>query len=166
MPLAEYESSPREVRSFALLQVALTAGFLLLLFWALGGTDADFPAWWVVVLLLVPVAVSAFLAERVWLQTEPIDPTLPPEEAHDAAVGVYAAQTVRKLVICEASVIFAVVVAFVGTSAAWPILVGGVPGLALLAFEVWPSLRNLSISAAMLETDGAETGLVEGFREW
>lgn len=166
MPMAEYEASPREVRNFAYLQMALTAGFLVLLFLALDGTDADLPPWWVIVLLLGAVAVAAFFAERVWLQTEPLDPAADPEELRQTAVGVFAAQTVRRLAICEAAVIFSVIVSFVGYSAAWPIVIGGVPGLLLLVWETWPGLRNASISEAMLEADGAESGLVESFREW
>ena len=45
-------------------------------------------------------------------------------------------------------------------------LIGGVPGLALLAFETWPSLRNTSMTAAMLDAEGADSGLVEAFRSW
>lgn len=166
MPLAEYETSPREVRNFALLQVALTSGFLLLIYLALGGTRPDLPPWWVLAVLLVAVVVAGFLAERVWLQASPLDPAEDPEELRQQAIGIYAAQTVRKLWICEAAVILAVVASFVGTWGGWPIVVAGVPGLLLLAFETWPSVRNVSMTAAMLETEGASTGLVESFRSW
>lgn len=166
MPLAEYEASPQEVRRFSLLQVGLTAGFMLLIFLALGGTDADPPPWWLLVVLGLLVVASGVLAERVWLQASPLDPADDPEENQRRAVGIFAAQTVRKLAICEAPVLLSILLAFIGSWGGWTILLVGVPGLALLAFETWPSLRNLSVSAAMLEADGAESGLVESFRSW
>ncbi|MEH3033890.1 MAG: hypothetical protein PGN07_07575 [Aeromicrobium erythreum] len=166
MPRAEYDASPREVRTFALLQVGLTTGFLVLLFFALDGLDADVPPWWLIAVLLLAVAASAFLAERVWLDTEPLDPDLDPEDARAAAVGVYASQTVRRLWICNASIAFAIIVAFVANNAAWPLVIGGLPGLALMTWEVWPSLRNLSMTEVVLDDDGATSGLVESFRDW
>lgn len=164
MASTDHATTPSEVRSFALLQLALTAGFLVVIAWALGGGDADVPPWWVFVLLLVPVPVAAYLAEQVWLRAEPLDADADPDDNRREAVDVYASHTVRRLWICEAPIILAVLVSFFGDHAAWPILIGGLPALAVLAFEVWPSMRNVSMTAAVLETDGAESGLVEGFR--
>jgi hypothetical protein len=164
VPLPEYESSPEEVRRFALLQVGLTGGFMALIFLALGGLDADLPPWWLVGALLALVVVAGVLSERVWLQSSPLDPSTDPEELERQAVGVFAAQTVRKLMFCEGAVLVAILVSFVGSWGGWLILLVGVPGLLLLAFETWPSLRNLTTTEAMLEADGAETRLVEGFR--
>jgi hypothetical protein len=166
MPIQEYETSPSEVRTFALLQMGLTTLFLVLLFLAFGGTDADFPPWWIVAGMLVVVAIAGFFAERVWLSASPLRPGGDPQQLQLRAVGVFAGQVVRKLAFCEASVIVALAVGFVGPYGGWPMLIGGVPGLALLAFETWPSLRNTSITAAMLEADGAKSGLVEAFRSW
>ncbi|MGH3457179.1 hypothetical protein [Aeromicrobium sp.] len=166
MPTQEYETSPAEVRTFAFLQMGLTAVFLVLLFWAFGGTDARFPPWWIVLLLLLAVAISAFFAERVWLSARPLSPAVDPDELRSRAVGVFAGQIVRKLAYCEASVIFAVIVGFVAPYGGWPMLIGGVPGLALIVFETWPSLRNTSMTEVMLDADGAESGLVESFRSW
>ena len=166
MPTPEYDTSPAEVRTFAFLQMGLTTVFLALLFWAFGGTDADFPPWWLVVVLLAAVGVSAFLAERVWLSARPLNAGVPTDELKAQAVGIYAGQTVRKLAYCEASVVFAVVVGFVGSYGGWPMLIGGIPGVLLIAFETWPSLRNTSITEAILDSEGAESGLVEAFRSW
>jgi hypothetical protein len=33
----------------------------------------------------------------------------------------------------------------------------------VIAWETWPSLRNTSMTAAMLDSAGAESGLVESF---
>jgi hypothetical protein len=167
MPSPEYETSPSEVRTFAFLQLGLTTVFLALLVLAFGGAHpADFPPWWVVVALLAVVAVAAVLAERVWLSASPMDPTDDPEQMRAQAVGIFAGQIVRKLAFCEAAVIIAVVVGFVAPYGGWPMIIGGVPGLALLAFETWPSLRNTSMTAAMLDAEGADSGLVEAFRSW
>jgi len=166
MKSREYETSPSEVRTFAFLQLGLTAAFLALLFFAFDGTNADRPPWWLIAVLLAAVAISGFLAERVWLSARPMDPGRDPDELQSHAVGIFAGQIVRKLAYCEAAVIFAVIVGFVTSYGGWPMLIGGVPGLALLAFETWPSLRNTSMTAAMLEAEGADSGLVEAFRSW
>lgn len=164
VPLPEYESTPDEVRRFALIQLTLTSAFVALLFIAFGGVEGDLPPWWVIALLLATVAASAVLSERVWLHAEPLDPA--GDDLPQTAVGVFAAQTVRKLMICEAPIVLAVLVTFIGSWAAWPILLGAVPGVLVLAVETWPSVRNISMSAAMLESQGAQSGLVESFRTW
>ncbi|MGI9084079.1 MAG: hypothetical protein ACR2FE_02165 [Aeromicrobium sp.] len=166
MPTSEYETSPSEVRTFALLQLGLTTVFLGLLFWALGGTDADLPPWWIIVALLLMVAISGLFAERVWLSARPLSPGVEPDQLRSQAVNVFAGQTVRKLAYCTVSVVFAVLVGFVGSYGGWPVLIGGLPSLVLIAFETWPSLRNTSITEAMLDAEGAESGLVESFRSW
>jgi hypothetical protein len=166
MQTPEYDTSPSEVRTFALLQLGLMAVFLTLLFLAFGGTDADLPPWWIIAILLAVVAISAFLAERVWMTARPLEPGGDPNEMRARALGIFAGQVVRKLAYTTAAVIVAVVVGFVGSYGGWPLLIGGVPALAVLAFETWPSLRNTSITAAMLDADGADSGLVEAFRTW
>jgi hypothetical protein len=163
MPSAEYDATPREVRNFALLQLALTSGFLVLLFFMLGGTDADYPPIWLSIVLVALVALGAFLAERVWLSTTPLPPDA--EQPNEVAVGVFAAQTVRKLAFCEAPLIAAVLVAFVADHGGWPVLIAGMPGIAVLAWETWPSLRNAAMTASMLDAEGAESRLVESFLE-
>lgn len=166
MVRADYQASPREVKTFAVVEIVMTAVFMVLLYFALGGLDAPFLPWWMIVLLLAVVAVSGFFAERVWLQAEPLDPDDSPDSLRDQALGAYAAQTVRKLWICNASIGIAIVVAFVTDHGAWPLVVGGIPGLLLLTWEIWPSLRNLSMSEVILEDEGARSGLVESFRSW
>lgn len=163
MALPEYDADAREVRTFALVQLGLTTGFLVLLFWMLGATDADLPPIWAIVVLLVAVAAGAFLAERVWLSAEPLDPAADPEDNRVTAVSVYAGHTVRKLIFCEAPLLLAVLFAFVLDAGGWPILIAGVPGLAVLAWEVWPSLRNVAMTATMLDAEGAESELVDSF---
>ena len=61
--------------------------------------------------------------------------------------------------------IIAVLVTFVAPWGAWSLVVGAVPGIALLAFEATPSLRTTTLTEAVLDADGAESGLVEQFAE-
>jgi hypothetical protein len=165
MPSVEYDATPAEVRSFALLQIGLTGGFLVLLFFMLGANDEPFPPVWLTVVLVALVAAGAFLSERVWLSASPLTPTAQPDETQREAIGIFAGQTVRKLMYCEAPMLVAVVVAFVTDHGGWPLVVAGFPGMLVLAWEVWPSPRNTSLSAAMLDSQGAESRLVESFLE-
>ena len=163
MPSVEYESTPSEVRSFALVQIGLTAGFFVLLFFMLGGTSEPFPPVWVSVVLVALVGIGAFLAERVWLGAPALPPGADPAETQREAVGIFAGQTVRKLVYCETPMLVAVGVAFVTDHGGWPLVVAGFPGLLVLAWEVYPSPRNTSLTAAMLDSQGADSQLVESF---
>jgi hypothetical protein len=163
MPSDEYDATPGEVRNFALVQIGLTAAFLVLLFFMLGGSDADFPPIWLTVLLVALVGVGAFLSERVWLTGAPLPADSDPAELRDEAVGIFAAQTVRKLIYCEVPLLVAIVVTFVAGHGGWPLVIAGFPGILVLTWEVWPSPRNTSMTAAMLDSQGAESHLVESF---
>ena len=165
MPSAEYDATPKEVRNFALLQVGLVGGFLVLLFFMLGGSDADYPPTWLAIALVVPIAVGAFFAERVWLTAAPLSPDTPALEVRNQAVGVFAGQTVRKFFYGFATLLPGVATAFVGDYGGWPLVIVGFPGLAVIMWETWPSLRNTSMTAAMLDAKGAESHLVESFLE-
>jgi hypothetical protein len=163
MPSVEYADNPRELRNFAILQWVLTAGFLVLLFWMLGGTDADYPPIWLTVSLLVFVIIGTVLAERAWQSVRPLRPHSNARDIHAHAVGIFAKLTVRKLIFCEVPLLIAAIVAFVTPYAGWPLVIAGFPGLLVLAWETWPSLRNTSMAAAMLDAAGAESKLVESF---
>ena len=164
MRIPEFDASPTEIRGFAIVQVVLVGVFLTVLFWAFGGRDGTIPAWWLIIPLLAAPAAAAFFSERVWLEARPIDPANPPDEATSQAVSVFAGQTLLKLYICTASIIFAIVIGFIFRNhAGWPILIGGLPSLAVMAFEIWPSTRNTSMTEVMLNAEGAEAKLVQSF---
>ena len=164
MRIPEFDASPGEIRGFAIVQVVLVGVFLTVLFWAFGGRDGTIPPWWLIIPLLAAPSAAAYFAERVWLEALPIDPADPPDEATSRAVSVFAGQTLLKLYFCTASIIFAIIVGFVFRNhAGWPILIGGLPSLAVMAFEIWPSTRNTSMTEVMLNSDGAEAKLVESF---
>ncbi len=164
MPSAEYNTTPREIRNFATLQVILTGAFLVALFWMLDGTDADYPPPWLAAVLVLPLVVAAFFAERVWLSGSPLEPGLDAFHLRNAALSIYASQTIRKMLLVEAAMLPAVIVGFGGAYGAWPIVIAGFPGMSLLAWETWPSLRNTSRTEAMLDTGGVKSGLVEAFQ--
>lgn len=164
MRIPEFDASPAEIRGFAVVQVLLVSVFLVLLYWAFGGRDGTIPPWWLIAPLLAAPAVAAFFAERVWLDARPLDPADPPEEVRNRAVSVFAGQTLLKLYFCTASIVFAIIIGFVFRShGGWPIVIGGVPSLAVMAFEIWPSSRNTAMTEVMLNSNGAESGLVETF---
>ncbi len=163
MPSAEYNTTPREIRNFAALQLVLTGAFLVALFWFCGGTDADYPSPWLSAALVVPLVIAAVFAERVWLNGSPLQADLDPSRMKSEAVDIYASQTFRKLIYVEAAMLPAVAVGFVGSYGAWPIVIAGFPGILLLAWETYPTRRNVSRTAAMLDSRGAESGLIDGF---
>ena len=165
MPSVEYDATPSEVRRFVLLQIVMVAVFLVLLFFMFGGDDADFPPWWTVVVQLVLLGIGTFFAERVWLTASPLTPGADPDETRTEAIGIFAGQTVRKLFYCTAPLLFGITLSFVTDHGGWPLVVAGFPGLIVLAWELWPTPRNTSLSAAMLDSQGAESQLTESFLE-
>lgn len=165
MRIPQFNASPSEIRGFALVQVLLVAVFLTALFWAFGARDGEIPPWWLIIPLLVAPALAAYFAERVWLDAKPLDPNDSPDSLQDQAVSVFAGQTVLKLYFCTASIVFAIIIGFVFREyAGWPIIIGGVPSLAVLAFEIWPSTRSTSMTEVMLDSNGAKSRLTAAFQ--
>ena len=68
-----------------------------------GGADDDYPPVWLAVALVVPIAIGAFFAERVWLTASPLPADVPPSSCATRRSGVFAAQTVRKFFYCFAT---------------------------------------------------------------
>lgn len=162
MRIPQFDASPGEIRIFAVVQILLVAGFLGALFMAFGGLDGTLPVWWVILILLAVPALSAFLCERVWLNALPLHPA--EHNLQRRAIRSFAGQTLMKVYYCTVPILVAIVMGFLfPASAGWPILIGGVPSFLVLAFEIWPSLRNTSIAEVMLDSDGAESGLSDAF---
>lgn len=160
MPAAQ-ETTPSEVRRVVLVQLGLTAAFLVVVFVLLQGLDADFPPIWLVVVVLLIIGVGAFLAERAWLGIAPLAADAAEPEA--AGLDAFVAHTTRKFVICEAALLVCVLIAFASNRAGWLVVVAGVPGLVVLAFETWPGLRNVSLAQASLDARGTRSNLVDQF---
>ena len=163
MPNDSTAFSVKDIRKFAIIQFLITLIFLGIVFWMFNGTDADYPPIWLIVVMMVAIAVGAFLSERVWLTGTPLDPAESPQNNEALALEAYANQTIRKLIYCEAPLVLAVFVCFVGNYGGWPVLIAALPGLTVQAWETWPHLRNTSMSAAILDSKGAESLLVENF---
>ncbi len=163
MPSDSTVSSAKDIRKFTLIQLAITIAFLALIFWMFDGTGGDYPAIWLPITLVVAVAVGAFFSERVWLSASPLDPAEDPGVNQVKALETFTNQTIRKLIISEIPLLIAVVACFVG-NVGWPVLIAGIPGIAVQAWETIPHLRNTSMTAAILDSKGAESRLVENFR--
>lgn len=163
MPSESTAASAKDIRKFAIIQFAITTAFLGAIFWMFNGTNADYPPIWISILLMVAIAVGAFFSERVWLMGPPLDPAELPETNQALALEAFANQTVRKLIYSEAPLIIAVIISFVGNYGGWPVLVAALPGLAVQAWETWPHLRSTSMAAAIFDSKGAESRLVENF---
>lgn len=163
MPSDSTAAAVKDVRKFTIIQLVITAAFLAVVFWMFNGTDADYPPIWLIVLMMIAIGVGAFFSERVWLTGTPLDPTESAQTNQELAITAYANQTVRKLIYCETPLVIAVFACFIGNYGGWPVLIAALPGLTVQAWETLPHLRNTSMSAAILDSKGAESRLVENF---
>jgi hypothetical protein len=168
MPSESSTATAKEIRKFAVLQLAITTAFLAVVFWMFNEPDANFPPIWFVVALMVAVVIAAFFSERVWLRGTPLDPAESTETNEVLALEAYANQTLRKLIYSEVPKLIAVLACFVGSTGSlnwggWPVLIVALPGLAVQAYETWPHLRSTSMAAVILDSEGAESRLVENF---
>lgn len=164
MPNDSSVATARDIRRFAVIQVVITAIFLVVIYWLFSGPDDTYPPIWLIVVLMLAVATGAFFSERVWLSGTPLDPAADSESNQQLALDTFAAQTVRKLIYTELPLILAAVLCFFGNYGGGTVLVTAVPGLAVMAWETFPHLRNTSMAAAILESQGAPSNLVESFR--
>lgn len=163
MDLIGRPPKPAELRRSATIHVGLTAAFLGVVIVLRGGTNASPPPWWLLVALLAIVAVGAAVAERVPYAADPIDPSLTGEKARDAAALALARQTLRRFVITGGPLVIVVLASFLFEHGGWPMILIGPIGVLVMAVETWPSRRNVSVSAALLEAEGARTGLVDAY---
>lgn len=163
MPSDSTVETAKDIRKFSIIQLAITTVFLAAIFWLFDGTSGGYPPLWIPVFLIIAIAVAAFFSERVWLSATPLDPAEDPAKNEAKALDVFTGQTVRKLIISEVPLLIAVLLCFVFTVGGWPVLIAGIPGLAVQAWETFPHLRNTSMAAAMLDSQGATSGLVENF---
>lgn len=163
MPSESTVKTAKDIRKFTLIQLAITVIFLAVIFWVFNGPNDDYPPLWIPIFLIVAIAVAAFFSERVWMSAAPLDPAADPARNEVLALEVFTGQTVRKLIISEAPLLVAVLICFVFSVGGWPVIIAGIPGIAVQAWETFPHLRNTSMAAARLDFNGAESGLVENF---
>lgn len=155
--------SPEELRRAVTLQVGLSAVFCAVIAVLRGGIDAPLPSWWLLALLVLVIAGTGYAAGRVPYTATPIDPAWSATAAHEASLTAFARQTFLRMAITGGGLAVVVLTSFAVEHAGWPIILGAPLGLAAMAWSTWPGLRNASITAAVLETAGARTGLVEAF---
>ena len=164
MPSDSSAATAKDIRKFAILQLVITTVFLAVVFWMFNGTDAAYPPIWLIVVMMVSIVVAVFFSERVWLTGTPLDPSESAEVNQTLALEQYANQTLRRLIYSEVPLLLAVLACFVFNYGGWPVLIIALPGLGAQAYETWPHLRNTSMSAAIFDSKGAESMLVENFR--
>lgn len=164
MPSQSTTDTARDIRKLSIIQLAITVVFLAVIFWLFNGAGDNYPPIWIPIFLVVAIGVAAFFSERVWLSTTPLDPAADSTENQIAALEIFTNQTVRKLIFSEIPLMIAVLMSFIGSWGGWPVLIAAVPGVAVQAWETIPHLRNTSRTAAVLDSNGAESRLVENFR--
>lgn len=125
--------------------------------------SADPPPILVVVALLATVVLAYLTAEAVGFRVSP----LPAGRPHDASsrsqvsLARYQSSTFVRFAICEFPILVALVACFLLDHGLWPFAIVILPGVALLAYEIWPSARNLDKYATALELDGGVSLLRE-----
>ncbi|HWI33963.1 MAG TPA: hypothetical protein VNS83_06600 [Lapillicoccus sp.] len=118
------------------------------------------PLWAVLLLLLIGVAVYAVL-QSFGYRVKPVSPSLPPEQARDAAMNAFRSTLMLRLTLAESVAIIGIALAFVAGRTVLLYDLGAAISVLLLAVHVWPSLRTVDRVVAGLEADGARTGLRE-----
>ena len=119
------------------------------------------PAPWAVVVLLVLGVAMYVLLETVGYRVRPISPSLPAEEARDAAMNAFRSSLMVRLSLAESVAIIGIALAFVGGRTVLIYDLGAAISVLLLAVHVWPSLRTVDKVVGRLEAEGARTGLRE-----
>ncbi|MFT4189469.1 MAG: hypothetical protein QM621_12915 [Aeromicrobium sp.] len=114
---------------------------------------------WLTAAIIATVLASGVLAELIGYQIEPL------ASLDQTQVGLARLQqaAVLRFALVEATIIIAMVLAFVLPYGWWPALVGVVVGLPTLAFHVWPSRRMVGKTADRLESRGMPSGVREAF---
>lgn len=166
--MADRTPSPTELRRFVMVQWALALVFLIvmgIISKQLSGPGYVYPPVWLIAILMALVVTCAVVTERAYRSITPLDPDHTPETWQEQSMRVFASQTGRAAIVSVIPLLAAAVIS-VGWArlwGPWPIIVTALPALAILIWETWPHSRNTSITAAMLDADGAESGLVARF---
>ena len=119
------------------------------------------PAVWAVVVLLVLGVAMYFALETYGYRVKPISPSLPAEEAREAAMNAFRSSLMLRLSLAESVAIIGILLAFVGGHTVLLYDLGAAISVLLLAVHVWPSVRTADKVVERLEADGARTGLRE-----
>jgi hypothetical protein len=119
------------------------------------------PPLWAVLLLLFIGAVVYAVLQSFGYRVKPVSPTLPPDQAREAAMNAFRTTLMLRLTLAESVAIIGIALAFVAGRTVLLYDLGAAISVLLLAVHVWPSLRTVDRIVAGLEADGAHTGLRE-----
>ncbi len=124
-------------------------------------TDAPWPAWWQLAIVVLVLLGAAVLLRQVGYAVPALPHGLSRDDAAETSMRYFSSTTVLRAAICEAPVFVALFVSVMAPRS-WLLLVLAVPGAAALFFtHAWPSERTASAVAEGLERDGAPSHLVE-----
>lgn len=163
MDLIDRPPSPEDLRRSVTVQVALTGLFCLGIIMLRGGTGAPFPPWWLLAVLVASVAVGAAVALRLPHRLQPLAADRPADELRAEAALTFARVTLQRGVATGVPLVLIVFSTFVTETAGWAVITVAPLGLVVMAAFTWPTLRSVALTAAVLEAEGAETGLLDAY---
>ncbi len=158
-------AAARAVRTLALAVVSAPALILVALLLVLPTSFDDAPSTPVALGLVGLVLLGVLAAEVLGFRAAPLSATehADHDAARSAAFGRYQALMFVRVALTELPVLAGVALSFALEAGAWPALVTIVLGVPAMAFEVWPSRRNVGRVAARLEAGGVRSGLDDAF---
>jgi len=146
------------------LAVALLLGpflFGVALYFVLDGLGS-YPAPPLALALSTLVVVALALAESVGFRASRSPESVASDSRASVEVLQYQSAMSLRTAITEAPIIMAIAVCFVRDDPGlWPYIIAGVPAIAVMAFEIWPSRRNIDKFARALEANGQPSELRE-----
>lgn len=153
----------KQIRVFVVFQLVVASVFSALIALILGGTDADLPPWWILAGLYVVLAAAILNVERSWIRIPPLAGDRTGDDAVADSLAAYQRHMARAFLLIEIPLVLSALYAFATDHGGWPVILVALPTVVALAFETWPSVRNVARVATALEADGASSGLLEAF---
>ena len=129
--------------------------------WATLASDGvgDFPAAWAPLTVLVAAGAAYSFCELLGFRTPALEySSRPAAEIEAESWRRFTQSTFTRFALCEGVFMISIPLAFVVDSF-WVVLVGAVLALPLVAWEVWPGVRNQQRFAASLEARGVPSYL-------
>lgn len=117
---------------------------------------------WLTGAIVAAVVLGFALAETLGSRVSP----LTADESSDAAalsIARYRTSMMLRFVLTEWPIIATIAVCFVLDHGPWPLVLAVAVGVPVLAYEIWPSGRNVRRVADRLEAGGVRSGLRETF---
>jgi len=103
------------------------------------------------------VLATLVLAEAVGFRPPRSQGAADTETEADQEVLHYLNATMLRFALTESPIIFALAVCFVRDDGAWPYVITTVPAMVVMAFEIWPSRRNIEKFARAVEASGRQS---------